>query len=65
MATSEAETTAALLVRDPPSDAGDAVGAREIRATDSWNRLNKAIVRDVPRSLKRAEAARRRIAKLR
>lgn len=65
MAQSEAEVTAALFQRDPPSDAADAVASREIDPFQAWNRVNKAIVRDLPRNLRKAEAARRRIAKLR
>lgn len=56
---------------DFPADAGDrgsqqlASGERPVHADTEWNRLLRALNRDLPRGLADARASRRRIRRLR
>lgn len=48
-----------------PTQPDDPKGEREVRATDAWANLTHSVNGKLPRAIKRAERARRRIARMR
>lgn len=65
MALSERDVTEHLFAANAMTAAEKAAGYLDLRAPAAWNRLNAVLVRTIPRDIARAEAARRRIARLR
>ena len=65
MSNADWEIFSALKLLTGDANAGADEGFEHKRATASWNRLNRALVVELPRQVRRAEAARRRLARLR